>query len=78
MATITNSIDNLIADQLKTGISANKEEGEQKHVANFIESELDRKIARRRQGIKKGKLTSVNKQTTNDFIDRLSKKILTK
>ena len=73
----TNSIiDELVAKQVSSGLSSSKIEAEQKLTANLVERELDRRIAKGRQDIKEGNFTSVNEQTTTEFVSRLSKKLI--
>ena len=75
MAT-TNVIDELISKQVSSGLSSSKVEAEKQLMANLVEREIDRRIAKGRRDIKEGSFTLVNEQTTAEFISHLSKKII--
>lgn len=74
--TTANMIDQMVSQQVSYGLSSSRIEAEHKLAANLVERELDRKIAKGRQDIKDGNFTSVNKQTTTEFIAYLSKKLI--
>lgn len=76
MSTLTVEIDNFVKSQVKNGISSHKTR--ENIIARLVEQDIDEKIAEGRQAIKEGRYTVVNKQTTEEFIQRMAKKILPK
>jgi len=58
-------MDNLITHQIDHNLPCSR----------VAEKELDRRIAKGRQDIRDGNYTPVTKETTNEFIQRLSKKL---
>ena len=76
MSTLTVEIDNFVKSQVKNGISSQKTR--ENIIARLVEQDIDEKIAEGREYIKAGRYTVVNKQTTEEFIQRMAKKILPK
>ena len=73
---LASAIDNFVKAQVVNGFSSHKTR--ESIIARLVEQDIDEKIAEGRKAIKEGRYTVVNKKTTEEFIQRMAKKILPK
>ena len=76
MSKLAVEIDNFVKSQVENGFSLHKTR--ESIIARLVEQDIDEKIAEARDAIKVGRYTVVNKKTTEEFIQRMAKKILPK
>ena len=73
---LVSEIDNFVKAQVVNGFSSHKTR--ESIIARLVEQDIDEKIAEARDAIKVGRYTVINKKTTEEFIQRMAKKILPK
>lgn len=70
---LASEIDKIVKAQVMDGVSTH--EVREDIIARLVEQDIDEKIAEGRKAIKEGRYTVVNKKTTEEFIQRMAKKM---
>jgi len=78
MSIALESLDNFIADEVKSGKSRSVEQAERELINTLVERDIDRSINKGREDYANGDYVVLSENTKQQIIDRLAEKLLPK